>query len=197
MLQDKRYREISGILLSLAGIIVFCSIASYSEGDYRALVFNRSVSNIIGPVGALLAHLFRSAFGVASYMFVLMFFLSGWNQFRKGEQGDVIDKLFTLFFLTISSASFLATTIADIHQNSGGFIGYYIYQFLKSVTGVLGAYLIIVVMNLADLILLGVVSLTTVFENRGKLTVVGAGAKTFIRRFTLKKSSDEDRKSVV
>ncbi|HPR37361.1 MAG TPA: DNA translocase FtsK [Spirochaetota bacterium] len=194
MLQDKRYREISGILLSLAGIIVFCSIASYSEGDYRALVFNRSVSNIIGPVGALLAHLFRSAFGVASYMFVLMFFLSGWNQFRKGEQGDVIDKLFTLFFLTISSASFLATTIADIHQNSGGFIGYYIYQFLKSVTGVLGAYLIIVVMNLAGLILLGVVSLTTVFENRGKLTVVGAGAKTFIRRFTLKKSSDEKNK---
>jgi len=194
LLQDKRYREISGILLSLAGIIVFCSIASYSEGDYRALVFNRSVSNIIGPVGALLAHLFRSAFGVASYMFVLMFFLSGWNQFRKGEQGDVIDKLFTLFFLTISSASFLATTIADIHQNSGGFIGYYIYQFLKSVTGVLGAYLIIVVMNLAGLILLGVVSLTTVFENRGKLTVVGAGAKTFIRRFTLKKSSDEKNK---
>ena len=194
MLQDKRYREISGILLSLAGIIVFCSIASYSEGDYRALVFNRSVSNIIGPVGALLAHLFRSAFGVASYMFVLMFFLSGWNQFRKGEQRDVIDKLFTFFFLTISSASFLATTIADIHQNSGGFIGYYIYQFLKSVTGVLGAYLIIVVMNLAGLILLGVVSLTTVFENRGKLTVVGAGAKTFIRRFTLKKSSDEKNK---
>jgi hypothetical protein len=97
------------------------------------------------------------------------------EQFRNGEQGAVIDKLFTLFFLTISSASFLATAIADIHQNSGGFIGYYIYQFLKSITGVLGSYLIIVVMNLAGLILLGAVSLTTVFENRGKIAVVKEG----------------------
>ncbi len=191
MLQDKRYREISGILLFLAGTIVLCSIAGYSQGDYRALVFNRSVSNIIGPVGALLAHLFRSAFGVASYIFVLMFYLSAWSQFRNGEQGTVIDRLFTLFFLTISSASFLAATIADIHQNSGGFIGYYIYQFLKSVTGVLGSYLIIVVMNLAGLILLGVISLTTVFENRGKITVAGAGARNLIKRFAKKKSPDE------
>ncbi len=192
MLQDKRYREISGILLFLTGTIVLCSIAGYSQSDYRALVFNRSVSNIIGPVGALLAHLFRSAFGVASYIFVLMFFLSAWSQFRNGEQGTVIDRLFTLFFLTISSASFLAATIADIHQNSGGFIGYYIYQFLKSVTGVLGSYLIIVVMNLAGLILLGVISLTTVFENRGKITVAGAGAKKFIKRFAKKKPAVEN-----
>lgn len=197
MLQDKRYREISGILLFLTGIIVLFSIASYNQGDYRALVFNRSVSNIIGPVGALLAHLFRSAFGVASYIFVLMFFLSAWSQFRNGEQGAVIDKLFTLFFLTISSASFLATAIADIHQNSGGFIGYYIYQFLKSITGVLGSYLIIVVMNLAGLILLGAVSLTTVFENRGKIAVVKEGAKTFIKRFSNKNSENKNGKDEI
>lgn len=192
MLQDKRYREISGVLLFLAGIIVLFSLISYCPGDYRALVFNRSVSNIIGPVGALISHLFRSAFGIASYIFVLMFFLSAWSQFRKGEQGDVIDRLFTLFFLTISSASFLSTSIADIHQNSGGFIGYYIYQFLKSITGVIGAYLIIVVMNLAGLILLGAVSLTTLFENRGKIAVVGAGAKNLIGRFSRKGEKSEN-----
>lgn len=190
MLKDKRYREISGVLLFLAGTIVLFSLISYHPADYRALVFNRSVSNIIGPVGALVSHLFRSAFGIAAYIFVLMFFLSAWSQFRKDGQGDVIDKLFTLFFLTISSASFLATSIADIHQNSGGFIGYYIYQFLKSVTGVFGAYLIIVVMNLAGLILLGAVSLTTIFENRGKIAVVGAGAKKIIARFSWKKGND-------
>ncbi len=186
MLQDKRYREISGVLLFLAGIIVLFSITSYNQADYRSLVFNRPVSNIIGPVGSLISHLFRSAFGLASYIFVLMFFLSAWNQFRKGEQGDVIDKLFTLFFLTISLASFLATSIVDIHQNSGGFIGYYIYQFLKSITGVLGAYLIIVVMNLAGLILLGAVSLTSLFENKGKIAVAGAEAKNFLSRFSWK-----------
>lgn len=192
MLQDKRYREISGVLLSLAGIIVLFSLISYAPGDYRALVFNRSVSNIIGPVGALISHIFRSAFGVASYIFVLMFFLSAWNQFRKEEKREVIDKLFTLFFLTISSASFLATSISDIHQNSGGFIGYYIYQFLKSITGVLGSYLIIVVMNLAGLILLGAVSLTTIFENRGKIALAGAGAKNIITRFKKKEQKAEN-----
>ncbi|HOP63999.1 MAG TPA: DNA translocase FtsK [Spirochaetota bacterium] len=190
MLQDKRYREISGVLLSLAGIIVLLSISSYSQNDYRALVFNRPVSNIIGPVGALISHIFRSAFGVASYIFVLMLFLSAWNQFRKEAGGDVVDKLFTLFFLTISSASFLATSIADIHQNSGGFIGYYIYQFFKSVIGVTGAYLVIAVMNLAGLILLGAVSLTTLFENRGRITFFGE--RGIIKRFKWKGKTPEE-----
>lgn len=174
MFKDKRYREISGVLLFLTGIIFLLGIASYIQTDYRALVFNRPVSNLIGPVGALLGHIFRSAFGLSSYLFVMMLFLSGWAVFKNGDVSSVSDKLFALFFLTISFSSFLAIGSADIYQNSGGFIGYYIYHFFKSTAGLVGAYLVIVIMNLVGLILLGTVSLTAFFENGG---VSGSGKK--------------------
>jgi len=171
--KDKRYREISGILLFLVGLIFFLSIASYNHTDYRALVLNRSVSNLIGPVGALLSHIFRSAFGLSAYMFIIMVFLSGWSVFKNGEISSVADKLFSFFFLSISISSFLATGTSDIYQNSGGFIGYYIYHFFKSVTGLVGAYLIIIIMNLVGFILLGTVSLTAFFEKGG----ISAGSR--------------------
>lgn len=173
MFKDKRYREISGVLLFLAGLIFFLSIASYSHTDYRALVLNRSVSNIIGPVGALISHIFRSALGVSAYIFVIMLFLSGWSVFKNGDISSIADKLFAFFFLSISISSFLATGTSDIYQNSGGFIGYYIYHFFKSVTGLVGAYLIIIILNLVGFILLGTVSLTTFFEKGG----ISAGSR--------------------
>ena len=190
MFKDKRYTEISGVLLFLAGIILLLGIVSYVQTDYRALVLNRPVSNLIGPVGALLGHIFRSAFGLSSYCFILMLFLSGWAVFRNGEISTVSDKLFALFFLSVSFSSFLAIGSSDIYQNSGGFIGYYIYHFFKSVAGLVGAYLIIVIMNLVGLILLGTVSLTAFFENGG---VKGSGKKLkkVFEWISVKKADDQ------
>ena len=165
MFKDKRYREISGVLLFLAGIIFLLGITSYVQTDYRALVLNRPVSNLIGPVGSLLGHIFRSAFGISSYFLIMMIFLSGWAVFKSGEISSVSDKLFALFFLAVSFASFMAIESSDIYQNSGGFIGFYIYHFFKSVAGLVGSYLIIIIMNLVGFILLGTVSLSAFFEN--------------------------------
>jgi len=188
--KDKRYREISGVLLFLAGIIFFLGITSYVQTDYRALVLNRPVSNLIGPIGSLLGHIFRSAFGLSSYFIIMMLFLSGWSTFKNGEISSVSDKLFALFFLMISCSSFLAIGNSDIYQNSGGFIGYYIYHFFKSVAGLVGAYLIIVIMNLVGLILLGTVSLTSFFENGG---VSGSSKKLkiFFEWLSVKKYDDQ------
>jgi len=177
--KDKRYREISGVLLFLAGIIFLLGLSSYVKTDYTALVFNRPVSNLIGPFGALLGHIFRSAFGLSSYLIVMMLFLSGWAVFKSGEVSSVSDKLFALFFLTISFSSFLAMGSSDVYQNSGGFIGYYIYHFFKSVAGLVGSYLIVVIMNLVGLILLGTVSLTPFFEKEG----VAAGGRRLKKIF--------------
>lgn len=189
MFKDKRYKEISGVLLFLGGVIFLLGIASYVHTDYRALVFNRPVSNLIGPFGALLAHIFRSAFGLSSYIFIMMLFLSGWAVFKNGDISSVSDKLFSLFFLTVSSSSFLATGSADIYQNGGGFIGYYIYHFFKSLTGIVGAYLIIVIMNLVGLILLGTVSITALFENGG-ISGSGKKLKKFFEWISVKKYED-------
>ncbi len=164
MFKDKRYRDISGILLILGGLIFLLSLASYDPRDYRALVLNRDVSNLLGPVGSLIAHLFRSAFGISSYIFVLMLFTSSWSQLKSGSVYPVSDRLFALFFISISLSSFMAIGTTDLYQYGGGFLGHYIYGFLKSVAGLVGSYLIIVILNLIGLILLGIVSLTYLFE---------------------------------
>jgi len=190
LFKDKRYIEISGVLLFLTGIIFLLGISSYVQTDYRALVFNRPVSNLIGPVGALLGHIFRSAFGLSSYLLIMMIFLSGWAVFKHGELTSVSDKLFALFFLTISFSSFLAIGSADIYQNGGGFIGYYIYHFFKSTAGLVGAYLIIIIMNLVGLILLGTVSLTAFFENGG-VSQSGRKLKKVFEWISVKKFDDQ------
>jgi len=188
--KDKRYTEISGVLLFLAGIIFLLGISSYVQTDYRALVFNRPVSNLIGPFGALLGHIFRSAFGLSSYFLIMMLFLSGFAVFKNGEISSVSDKLFALFFLSISFSSFLAIGSADIYQNSGGFIGYYIYHFFKSTAGLVGAYLIIIIMNLVGLILLGTVSLTYFFEG-GVVSVNAGKLKKIFNWISVKKYEDQ------
>jgi DNA segregation ATPase FtsK/SpoIIIE-like protein len=161
---EKRYGEIAGILLFLAGIILLLSLASYSQTDYRAILHHKSVNNLIGPVGAVIAHLARSAFGVSSYIFVICLFLSSYAHVKEGSIRGFTDRLFALFFLTFSSSILFSSGNIQIYQNSGGFTGSYIFQFLHSVTGTVGAYLIIAIMNIVGLILLGTFSLASFFE---------------------------------
>ncbi len=190
MFKDKRYIEISGVLLFLIGIIFLLGIATYVQTDYTALVFNRAVLNLVGPFGALLGHILRSAFGLSSYLLVMMIFLSGWSMFKNGEIASVYDKLFALFFLTISSSSFLAINGSDIYQNSGGFIGYYIFHFFKSVAGFVGGYIVIVIMNLIGLILLGTVSLSELFQSGG-VSERSNKLRKFFEWISVKKYADQ------
>ena len=189
MLKDKRYKEICGILIFLVGIILFLSIASYVHTDYNALVLDRSVSNLIGPAGALFAHIFRSAFGITSYIFTIMIFISGRAVFKHGEVSSIRNRLFSLLFLTIGLSAFLAIG-TEVYQNGGGFTGYYIWNFFKSVTGTVGAYLIIIFMNIAAFILLGIVSLTTILENN-KLTVRSVRLKSLFKWLSIKNYADQ------
>ena len=189
MLKDKRYREICGVLIFLFGLIFFLSIASYVHADYKEVVLNRPVSNLIGPLGAYFAHIFRSAFGITSYIFTIMIFISAWSIFKHGEISGIKYKLSSLLFLIIGLSSFLAIG-ADTYQNNGGFIGYYIYYFLKSVTGTVGAYLIIIFMNLAAFILLGIISLTTILEIN-KIPSIGEGLKKLFKWFSIKNYEDQ------
>lgn len=164
MFNEKRYREIAGLLLFLAGLILLLSLATYSHADYRALVHHWPLVNIIGPVGAIIAHIARSAFGVSSYIFVICLFLSSYAQVKEGSISSFRDRLFALFFLTLSSSILFSSAGMQVYQNGGGFIGYYIFQFLRSVTGTVGAYLITAIMNIAGLILLGTLSLASLLE---------------------------------
>ncbi|OQA96280.1 MAG: DNA translocase SpoIIIE [Spirochaetes bacterium ADurb.Bin218] len=200
LLKDKRYREVAGILFFLAGVILLLSLTSYNVNDYKAVTFNRSVENIIGPVGALISHLVRSAFGIASYIFVAMLLVLSFNYIKEEKDEELVDKLFTLFFLVVSLSALISATVSDVFQKSGGFIGYYIYQFLKSLLGLVGAYLVISVMNISGLILLGFVSIASLLKRKAVVGVflgnLKGKASGFIQKRELPFNTiDEDLKS--
>ena len=85
MFRDKRFQEIAGIVLILAGIILFLALVTYRVTDYRLLSVSSPVSNIIGPLGAFISHALRSAFGNSAYLIAVIFSLMGWSTLRRGQ----------------------------------------------------------------------------------------------------------------
>jgi len=189
--KEKQSREIGGIFLLLCGLIFLLSVAAFDPADQRALSLNRSVNNLIGPAGALISHIFRSAFGIISYFFPFMFFLSGWSCIKSGSVYPVADKLMALFFLSITFAAFSATGASDVYYNNGGFIGFYIYGILKSLLGVVGAYIIIVILNIVGLILLGTFSITALLEMKRGDRDFSEKIEKFFRWISVKKYEEQ------
>ena len=169
MIENKRYREIIGIVTVLTAIIVLLSLFTYSKFDYNNLISNQPIKNTIGPLGAYLSHSIRSAFGIASYLLILIILQMGKSFFEKGTLKDSIDKIFSILFLMITLSSLIAIFSIQHPQTSSGYLGIYIYSFLKSFSGSVGAYLIIAIVNLVGLILIGFVSLSSLFNNNSDI----------------------------
>jgi len=90
LIENKRYREIIGIVTVLTAIIVLLSLFTYSKFDYNNLISNQPIKNTIGPLGAYLSHSIRSAFGIASYLLILIILQMGKSFFEKGTLKDSV-----------------------------------------------------------------------------------------------------------
>lgn len=191
MFKEKQGREITGVLLLLCGLIFLLSITTFNALDQRALTFNRPVHNLIGPAGALIGHIFRSAFGISSFFLPVMFFIAGWSQIKAGSVYPVSDKILALFFLMITVAAFCAIGASDVYYNNGGFIGFYIYGILKSLAGIIGAYIIIVILNIIGLILLGTFSIAALLEMNNNKKNAGNRFEKFLRWISVKKYEEQ------
>ena len=153
----KQYRMLFGfllILLSIAFLVSFISFfvsdkgVGYGQADQSAVdsLTDRSqhIENWFGKFGAYVAHLFiYRGFGVASFLFVKLFFLSGAFllldlPIRKLKNTWFWD-LFAIIVLSITFG-FFATTIPEL----GGTIGYEINQFIQDYIGKTGTLLGIV-----------------------------------------------------
>ena len=153
----KQYRMLFGfllILLSIAFLVSFISFfvsdkgVGYGQADQSAVdsLTDRSqhVENWLGKFGAYVAHLFiYRGFGVASFLFVKLFFISGAFllldlPIRKLKNTWFWD-LFAIIILSITFG-FFATTIPEL----GGTIGYEINQFIQDYIGKTGTLLGIV-----------------------------------------------------
>ncbi len=153
----KQYRMLFGfllILLSIAFLVSFISFfvsdkgVGYGQADQSAVdsLTDRSqhVENWLGKFGAYIADLFLyRGFGVASFLFVKLCFLSGAFllldlPIRKLKNTWFWD-LFAIIILSITFG-FFATTIPEL----GGTIGYELNQFIQDYIGKTGTLLGIV-----------------------------------------------------
>ena len=145
---QKQYRMLFGfllVLLSVAFLVSFISFFISGQADQSAVTSltdrNEPVENWLGKFGAYIADLFiYRGFGVASFLFVKLFFLSGAFlildlPIRKLKNTWFWD-LFAIIIISITFG-FFATTLPEL----GGTIGYEMNLFFQDYVGKTGTFL--------------------------------------------------------
>jgi DNA segregation ATPase FtsK/SpoIIIE-like protein len=191
LFKDKRYQEITGIILILVSIIILLSIFTWSRGDVQLLASGSPVKNLIGPLGAWMSHVLRSAFGIASYLLVAVCALAGWAVMMEGGVMPVMERIFSLFFLAVTMSALASAFGQQSPHVSGGYIGAYLHSFLGHFLGKVGAYLVIAILNLSGLILMGIMSLSSLVERAGSKKYLSRGISSLGRYFMVQKTKQE------
>jgi len=147
----KQYRMLFGfllVLLSVAFLVSFISFFVSGHADQSAVdsFTDRSehVDNWLGKFGAYIADLFiYRGFGVASFLFVKLFFLSGAFLLLdlpiKKLKNTWFWDLFAIIILSVTFG-FFATSLPEL----GGTVGYELNQFIQDYIGKTGTLLGIV-----------------------------------------------------
>ncbi len=204
----KQYRMLFGfllVLLSIAFLVSFISFFVSGQADQSAVdsLTDRSIAveNWLGKFGAYIANLFiYRGFGVASFLFVKLCFLSGVFllldlPIRKLKNTWFWD-LFAIIVLSITFG-FFATTIPEL----GGTIGYELNQFIEDYIGKIGTLLGIIfaiVIYLIFKIKISPEAIKTFFEkkhqdiknNLNELTVAENGADYNLEEFAVKEDEE-------
>ena len=95
----KRLAEIFGIIVFVAGILLFLSLFTYSPEDPN-FIFpdNTEIKNILGFQGSFVSDLFFQSLGLISYLFSLTLILTGINIFWSKEFFLIIESFFLVYF---------------------------------------------------------------------------------------------------
>jgi len=174
----KQHKVVLGCLLvlfSVALLLAFISFYIYGQEDQSAVNQltdrNETVQNWLGKFGAFLADLaVYKGFGIASFLFVRLFFLTGLFlildiSLRKLKNIWFWD-LFVIIILSVLFG-FFATSLPEL----GGIIGYELNLFLQDYIGKTGTLLILlfgIVIYLIFKIKVSPEKIKTFFENTKK-----------------------------
>ena len=129
----KRLAEIFGIVIFLAGLLLFMSLLTYSPQDPN-FIFpeNTEIKNILGFQGSFVADFFFQSIGLISYIFSITLIITGINIFRIKEFFLIIENIFFSIIYSIFGTLFLAHFYFEgflLYINgNGGFVGNYFNQ---------------------------------------------------------------------
>ena len=134
----KRLAEIFGVLISLAGCLLFLSLITYSPNDPN-FIFpeNTKIENLMGFHGSFISDLFFQSVGLIAYLIPLTLIITGINIFKSKDFFLFIENNFFvilyLIFGTLFFAHYYSDTYAFFINGNSGFVGQYLNQtFLQS-----------------------------------------------------------------
>tara|TARA_Y100000591_G_scaffold230798_1_gene201739 strand:+ start:22 stop:2115 length:2094 start_codon:yes stop_codon:yes gene_type:complete len=128
-----RLIEILGILISLFGVLLLISLASYSPSDPN-FIFpeNTQIKNLLGIQGSYISDLFFQSVGIIAYLIPLTFFFTGINIFFKKEVLLIIENCFFIVIYSLIGSlffNFFYKNVFSVYINgNGGFVGNYLDQ---------------------------------------------------------------------
>ena len=122
-----RLIEISGILISILGVLLLIALISYSPSDPN-FIFpeNTKINNLLGFRGSYIADLFLQSIGFISYLIPISYILSGINIFRIKEIFILIGNTFFIVIYSIIGSIFFhifySNSFSLYINGQGGFI---------------------------------------------------------------------------
>lgn len=185
-MKKEHINEIKGIIILALGIIFLASLVSYVPEDLSWYTSNPNIPahNWIRIFGAYLAGISFFIFGISSYFFVVFLFFWSWVKFASRDLNVSATKLIaSLVFVCVLSALISLAGDPDTagRFDRAGIVGLTISDFLHRYFGMMGAYVI--------LIMLGALS----FIVTGEFLISPLIASLFDRVKSLRKGDKEDR----
>ncbi|MDD4149119.1 MAG: DNA translocase FtsK [Bacteroidales bacterium] len=153
--RDERFKVSLGVFLLAFAIVLCLSFTSYFftwksdqsilDVEFTKLLGKNSyqVENWIGKIGALLSNKFvHDWFGVASFSFVAIFAVFGFNLLNV-KLTKPWRFLFIGLIFTIWSSVAIASIFSDTFFMVGGAHGYFIFNWLSGLIGIPGSYAVV------------------------------------------------------
>ena len=101
----RRLAEIFGIIIFIAGVMIFLSLLTYSPEDPN-FIFpgNTKIKNIFGFHGSFVSDLFFQTLGLVSFLVAITLVITGLNIFRSKNFFLIIENIFfaIIYSLTCS-----------------------------------------------------------------------------------------------
>ena len=127
----KRLIEISGIIITFLGILLFIAFLTYSPDDPNFIFNDNSeIKNLLGFQGSYISDLFLQSVGLITYLIPITYILTGINIFKKKEPFLFIENTFFIIIYSLIGSIFFNyfyTDVFGLHINgAGGFVGHYL-----------------------------------------------------------------------
>src|SRR6056300_1647197 len=138
----KRLAEIFGIVVFLAGVMLFLALLTYSPNDPN-FIFpqNTKIENLMGFYGSFVSDLLFQSVGLIAYLISFTFLFTGINILKTKDFFLFIENnFFTILYLifgTLFFGYYYSDTYALYINGNSGFVGEYVNKsFLKSVVSI-------------------------------------------------------------